>query len=117
MAATVLADWRRATHDQRIDCVPGHLRDQLASTAERVAGPFEVGARIRERIADRNGPEADYYRLRAAWNRTVAEFERRQAGALRDGHLLAVPWHPAASPRLLHPEGSGDPSDRRMTRP
>jgi hypothetical protein len=98
MVSIVLADWRRATHDQRIDRVPAHLRGQLASTAERVAATFELGARIRERIADRNGPEADHYRLRAAWNRTVADFERRQAAALRDGHLLAVPWRPANKP-------------------
>ena len=98
MAATVLADWRRAAQDQRIDRMPAHLRDQLASTAERVATTFELGARVRERIAARNGPEADHYRLRAAWNRTVADFERRQAAALREGHLLAVPWRPAARP-------------------
>ena len=98
MASTAPADRRRATHDQRIAWVPAHLRDQLASTAERLAATFELGARIRERIADRNGPEADHYRLRAAWNRTVADFERRQAAALRDGHLLAVLWRPANKP-------------------
>jgi hypothetical protein len=97
VAALVLADWRRATKDQRIDRAPAHLRDQLASTAERVAVTFEHGARIRERIAAGNGPEADYYRTRAAWNRTVADFERRQAAALRSGHLLSVPWRPATA--------------------
>jgi hypothetical protein len=98
VATSVLADWRRPTSDSRIDFVPTHLRNKLASTAERVAVTFELGARIRERIAAGNGPEADYYRLRAAWNRTVADFERRQAAALRSGHLLAVPWARATAP-------------------
>ena len=104
----MLADWRRASQDQQIDGAPAQLRHQLASTAERVAVTFELGASIRERIAARNGPEADYYRLRAAWNRTVAGFERRQAAALRDGHLLAVPWRsatPVAPPRPRRSNG------------
>jgi hypothetical protein len=99
----VPADWPRANQGQRIDRVPARMRDQLASTAERVAITFELAARVRERMAARNGPEADHYRLRAAWNRTVADFERHQAAALREGHLLAVPWHPATRPSARRP--------------
>jgi hypothetical protein len=100
VTATVLADWRRPTQKLRIERVPVHMSDQLAATAERVAVTFELGARIRERIAARIGPEADYYRTRAAWNRAVADFERHQAAALQSGHLLPIPWRPATIPRL-----------------
>jgi hypothetical protein len=90
-----LADWRRLTSDLRLDRAPEDLRWRLASTAEQVAVTFELGARVRERMAAAGGPRADHYRHRAAWNRTVADFERRQAEALRSGRLLAVPWSPA----------------------
>jgi hypothetical protein len=109
VVVTVLADWRRATQDQLVDFVPAHLRSQLASTADRVALTFELGAGIRERIAARDGPEAEYYRLRAAWNRKVADFERRQAAALRAGQLLAIPWRPTIPP----PPSGRSPRGRR----
>ena len=98
-----LADWRRPTSDLRIDRAPADLRDQLASTAERIASTFELGARIRDRIAAVGGPRADYYRGRAAWNRTVSDFERRQAEALRSGRLLAIPWPPASARTRIRP--------------
>lgn len=90
------ADWRRGTEDSQIDSLPVHLREMLASTAEQVAVTFERGAKVRERIAAGSGLDVDHYRLRAAWNRAVADFERRQANALRAGRLLAVPWRPLA---------------------
>jgi hypothetical protein len=68
------------------------LCEQLAATAERLAATFEHGARVRERIAAGGGPKADHFRRWAASNRAVADFERRQAQALRGGRVLAVPW-------------------------
>lgn len=91
-----LADWRRVIEDRQIDRLPVQLRQSLASTAEQVAATFALGAQVRERIAAGSGSNVEYYRLRAAWNRTVADFERRQADALRAGHLLAIPWRPVA---------------------
>jgi len=54
-----VADRRRRTGDLRIDRAPAGLRHQLASTAERVSSTFEVGARVRDRMADAGGPRAD----------------------------------------------------------
>jgi epoxyqueuosine reductase QueG len=94
-----LADWRQITEDREIDRLPVHLRQQLASTAERVAVTFALGAQVRERMAAGSGRNVDYYRSRAAWNRAVADFERQQADALRAGRLLAVPWRPVVNGR------------------
>jgi hypothetical protein len=92
------ADRRGVIEDRQIDRLPVPLRQRLASTAEQVAATFALGAQVRERIGAGSGANVDYYRLRAAWNRTVADFERRQADALRGGgHLLAVPWWPVAN--------------------
>jgi hypothetical protein len=89
-----LADWRRVSEDQRVDGLPAQLRERLAGTAERVARTFELGARVRAGMATRGGAGEDHYRSRAAWNQMVADFERRQAEALRGGRLLAIPWRP-----------------------
>ena len=91
-----LADWRRRRQEQR---VPIQLRERLATTAELVAQTFELGAQIRASMAARGGPMESYYRSRAGWNQMVADFERRQASALRDGRLLATPWRPAPKGR------------------
>lgn len=96
---TPLADWRQAGEDQRIDAAPAHLRERLATTAEQVASTFAFAAQVRARMAGRGGAEADDHRSRAAWNRLVADFERRQAAALRSGRLLATPWRPVPDAR------------------
>ena len=96
---TPLAGWRQAGEDQRIDAVPAHLRERLATTAEQVASTFAFTAQVRARMAGRGGAEADDHRSRAAWNRLVADFERRQAAALRSGRLLATPWRPVPDAR------------------
>lgn len=90
-----LLDWRRAGEDQQVDSLPLPLREQLATTAQKVSTTFELGARVREQMAARREPgDRDYYRSRAAWNQAVARFERAQADALRAGRLLATPWRP-----------------------
>ena len=90
----LLFDRRRVAGDQQIDRLPEHLRERSAVTAQRIASTFELGARVREWMAACSRREGDYYRSRAAWNRTVAEFERTQADALRAGRLLVTPWRP-----------------------
>jgi hypothetical protein len=87
-----LAEWRRVREHQRVDGAPAELRERMAATAERVASTFAFGAQVRVGMAPRGGPREDYYRSRAAWNQLVADFERRQAQALRGGRLLAIPW-------------------------
>jgi hypothetical protein len=89
-----LSDRRRVWKDQSIEHVPAELRERIATTAERVAHTFEVSAQTRERMAEQGGPWAEHHRLQAARHRTLADFERRQAQALRAGHLLAAPWRP-----------------------
>ena len=97
-----LADRRGVRVDQRVDGLPAELRERLAVTAERVARTFAFGAQVRAGLAARGGAGGDYYRLRAAWNQLVADFERRQAAALRGGRLLATPWR--SVPRAAGPE-------------
>ena len=87
-----LADWRGMRVDRWVDGVPAELRERLAVTAEGVARTFELGAQVRAGMAARGGAGEHYFRSRAAWNRLVADFERRQAQALRGGRLLAIPW-------------------------
>jgi hypothetical protein len=91
-AARQWLDRQRVAEDQQIGGLPAHLRERLATTAQSIAATFELAARVRERMAARSDPEGDYYRSRAAWNRAVARFERRQADAIRSGRLLATPW-------------------------
>jgi hypothetical protein len=62
---------------------------------------FTLAARVRGWMAGRDGADADYHRSRAAWNRAVADFERRQAAAIRGGHLLATHWHSVPDPAAL----------------
>lgn len=102
-----VADWRRVRVDQRVDGVPAELRERLAVTAERVARTFALGAQVRAGMAAGGGAGEDYYRSRAAWNRLVADFERRQAQALRAGRLLAIPWRsvPRAAGSRQQPSG------------
>jgi hypothetical protein len=102
-----LADWRRVREDRRIDGVPAELRERLAVTAERVARTFEFGARLRAEVAARGGAWEDYYRSRAAWNQLVADFERRQAEAIRGGRLLAFPWRSAPRSTGYKPPSRG----------
>jgi hypothetical protein len=85
-------EWRRSAEDQQIDSVPAHLREASAITALKVSATFELGARVRERMAARSTPDRGYHRSRAGWNRAVARFEREQADALRAGRLLPTPW-------------------------
>lgn len=96
---TPLADCRLAGEDQRIDAVPAHLRERLATTAEQVASTFAFAAQVRARMAGRGTAAADDHRSRAAWNRLVADFERQQGAALRSGRLLATPWRPVSDAR------------------
>ena len=98
-AVLPLADWRRVRKDQTIEHVPAELRERIAATAERVAHTFELSAQTRERMAEQGGPWAEHHLLQAARHRTLADFERRQAQALRAGHLLAGPWRPGANDR------------------
>jgi hypothetical protein len=49
-------DWRRVAEDQQVDRLPVHLREELATTAQRLADTFELGARVGERMAARNPP-------------------------------------------------------------
>ncbi|HEX8861779.1 MAG TPA: hypothetical protein VGC06_22285 [Actinomycetes bacterium] len=92
-----LANRRRVRKDHSIDHVPAELRERIAATAERLAHTFEVSARTRERMAEQGGPWAEHHLLQAARHRTLADFERQQAQALRAGHLLAGPWHPGVN--------------------
>jgi hypothetical protein len=93
-AGRPLADWRGVRVDQRVDGLPAELRERLAGTAERVARTFAFGVQVRAGMAAWSPAREDYHRSRAAWNQMVADFERRQARALRDGRLLAIPWRP-----------------------
>ncbi len=92
-----LANWRRVREDQSIDHVSAELRERVAATAERLAHTFEVSAQARERMAGQGGPWAEHHLLQATRHRTLADFERRQAQALRAGRLLAGPWHPGVN--------------------
>jgi hypothetical protein len=102
-----LADWRRAAGERRIDAVPAHLRERLASTAERLALTFAFAAQVHARMAGASGAEAGHHRAYAAWHQLIADFERRQADALRDGRLLATPWRPV--PDAPGPRADGRP--------
>jgi hypothetical protein len=92
-----LADWRRDRKDQSIEHLPTEVREEIAATADRIADTFEISAETRERMAEQGGPWAEHHLLHAARHRTLADFERRQAQALRSGRLLAAPWHPGAN--------------------
>ena len=83
---------RRAREGQSIRHVQADLRDRLAATADRVAATFEISAKARERMAARSSGDGDaeYHRLRGERHRAIAEFERKQAHALRQGYLLAT---------------------------
>jgi hypothetical protein len=96
-AVLPLADWRSVRKDKPIDHVPAELRERVAATAERIAFTFEISAQARERMAEQGGPWAEHHLLQAARHRTLADFERRQAQALRAGHLLAAPWRPGTN--------------------
>jgi hypothetical protein len=92
--------------DQRVDGLPAELRERLAVTAERVARTFAFEAQVRAGMATHRGAGEDYHRSRAAWNQTVADFERRQAEALRGGRLLGDPMAPSARSRRLQATGA-----------
>ena len=79
--------------DQSTGEVLAKLRERLAVTADRVAATFELSAKVRERMAARGGAAAEYHRMRGEQHRRIAEFERRQAQALREGYLLETPPH------------------------
>jgi hypothetical protein len=96
-AVLPLANWRGIQKDRTIEHVPAELRERIAATAERIARTFEVSARTRERMAEEGGPWAVHHLLQAARHRTLADFERRQAQALRAGHLLPAPWRLGAN--------------------
>jgi len=98
-AVLPLADWQRVRKDQSIEHVPAEVREEIAATADRIANTFEVSAQTRERLAEQGGPWAEHHRLQAARHRTLADFERRQAKALRAGQLLAAPWQPGTNGR------------------
>jgi hypothetical protein len=102
-----LAKWRRTSGERRIDAVPAHLCERLATTAERVAITFAFAAQVHARLAERSGAEADHHHARAAWTQLVADFERQQAAALRNRRLLATPWRPvpAAQTRASTEDG------------
>ncbi len=101
-----LANWRRISRERRIDAVPAHLRERLATTAERVAITFAFAAQVHARMAERRAAEADHHHARAAWDQLVAEFEHQQAVALRNGRLLATPWRPAPTAEARTPKGA-----------
>jgi hypothetical protein len=65
----------------------------LALAEQHVAATFELSAKVRERMAARGGAAAEYHRMRGDQHRRIAEFERRQAQALREGYLLETPPH------------------------
>ena len=94
-----LANWRRAAEDQRIDAVPAHLRERLATTPNRSPPPSPSPPRSAPGWPAAAVPRPTTNRSRAAWNRLVADFERRQAAALRSGRLLATPWRPVPDAR------------------
>lgn len=98
-AVPPLADWRGVRKDQSIEHIPAELLEEIAATADRIADTFEVSAQTRERMAEQSAPWAEHHLLQAARHRTLADFERRQAQALRSGHLLAAPWRPGANGR------------------
>jgi hypothetical protein len=96
-AVLPLVDWRTLQKDHTVQHASAELRERIASTAERVAHTFELSAESRERMAEPGGPGAEHHLLQAARHRTLADFERRQAQALRTGRLLATPWQPGTN--------------------
>ena len=65
-------------------------------------------------MATRGSAGEGYFRARAAWNQLVADFERRQAEALRDGRLLAIPWRRLPSDRVAQVKGTASLDDDRV---
>jgi hypothetical protein len=96
-AAPPLAGWGRVRKDQTIEHLPAEMREEIAATADRIADTFELSTQTRERMAEQGGAGAEHHLLQAARHRTLADFERRQAQALRSGRLLAAPWPSGAN--------------------